>query len=154
MNNLKFLAWDKKEKRLSPVWSIGFKGWDGQEDSIINYVEIERDGTVEVFENEVVLMQFTGVKDKHGVEIFEGDIICIKTKHYDSDKKKDYWKKEIVWIKSVGLCYTKAYFDLTGKRKWDNDESYEDFRDDWEECDNIEVIGNIYENSELLEVNG
>ena len=98
----------------------------------------------------VEVMQYTGLKDKNGKEIYEGDILCIKTKDWSSEKDKSVWNKEIVWIKCQDLTYTKAYFDLEAKRKWDNDCSWEDWDDSWEINENIEVIGNIYENPELL----
>ena len=136
MNNriYRFRAWDKKNKRfISPffVRITGFgKIWILSEN--LDYVLDD--------ENNVEITQFTGLCDKNGKEIYEGDIIKIRTKKIE----------EIVWIKCHDLTDTKAYFDLEANQCWDNGNSYEDYDDRWERNENIAVIGNIYENPELL----
>lgn len=94
--------------------------------------------------------QYTGLKDKNGKEIYVDDIILIKTKQWDSEKQKNFWKKEYVLIKCNTLGNCKAYYDLDATKKWDNNGIYEDWHDYWEENDNIENVGNIFENPELL----
>ena len=63
----------------------------------------------------------------------------------DLENAKKYYKKAI--IKAEGITY-KAY--LEDGDKWDNDYSYEDWSDNWELCDHILIVGNIYETPELL----
>ena len=77
MREIKFRAWDKVTEKMYLVWDIGFKAWDG-EDSIINYIRICPDGTEDRFENQVELMQYTGLSDKNGKEIWEGDLVQTK----------------------------------------------------------------------------
>lgn len=78
--------------------------------------------------DEVILMQSTGLKDKNGVEIFEGDV---------------GWDDHLE-------VYGKVIFD-EGKFIYE----WENICDDLCEVNaDIEVIGNIYENPELLEVEG
>lgn len=81
----------------------------------------------DVYLSEVVLMQSTGLKDKNGVEIFEGDIVVIKY----SEHGLDYYEK---------IVFENGTF-TAGDEDWlYNIKDY------------CVVCGNIYENPELLEV--
>jgi len=80
------------------------------------------------FEGQFILMQFTGLKDKNGVEIYEGDYLKVK------DCYQDIF---IVEYHPLSFCL----FD--GK-----DGCMSDF--DWEDWERSEVIGNSFENPELL----
>lgn len=78
-------------------------------------------------------MQFTGLTDKNGVEIYEGDIVKLR----DVDGS-EFDILEVKWATNGYHLYKK---DQTG---WRSSLAYHD-----DEFD-IEVIGNIYENKELL----
>lgn len=78
---------------------------------------------------EAVLMQFTGLHDKNGKEIYEGDVIS-----WRSYKGECYYDNGRFWIKG---------FSCT----WQDDPS-----DAFSEGEPLEVIGNVYENPELLKV--
>ena len=74
-----------------------------------------------------ILMQFTGLKDKNGIDIYEEDIV--KTEH--------------AFVKTGIIIYTKHSFEIQGI--CDEDSLIKNY--DWS---GIEIIGNIYENPELL----
>ena len=106
-------------------------------------------------DTDAVFMQFTGLKDKNGKEIYEGDIVAIKFNHHYVDRVE--WKGK---PDAVG----EVYWDFGGFRlncRGTKDRRYADFWDfvaDEEDgytlvdmnLKHTKIIGNIYENPELL----
>lgn len=128
MREIKFRAWDAKQDQM-----------DYPEDG---YFSIGIESTGEFFgwfENDdggyrVELMQYTGLKDKSGREIYEGDII----RHqygYNKYTGKVFWDEENCMFK-----YT--------MKNWSDPVYYWDMR---EQSKMPEIIGNIYEHKDLLE---
>lgn len=116
MREIKFRAWEMNYKEIIDVDSINF------ETKIINTECAWR-----MF-SEVILMQYTGLKDVKGVEIFEGDIVI--------GKSLDFQGMGVVQ-------YFPPRFEIIGAKQ------HEGLFRVLESC--CEVIGNIYENPELLE---
>ena len=119
MREIKFRAWDKLNKEMFNVEIIDFQEKKLYEDTVSyrNFKNIE-------------LMQYTGLKDKNGKEIYEGDIL--------SNRNDEKLYKVI----------------------FENGSFRAEFKGDFEEysfdlidvvAQSCEVVGNIYENPELME---
>jgi uncharacterized phage protein (TIGR01671 family) len=121
---IKFRYWHKKEKRFVYLKAINFIDdmvtYDCQGEC--NYVDIAPF-------DDITPQQYTGLKDKNGDEIYEGDIVKATSDQYENEN-------------FVG----KVIFDEGCFLTWINKN---DIRGIWGE-DDIEVVGNIFENSELL----
>ncbi len=127
MKDLEFRAWLKD--RMVKVEGFDF------EYKYIEYKECDDDDYVD-YANfyEIELMQYTGLKDKNGVKIFEGDIV-----------KVDYLQEKIFEIIFVNGgfklkakdCSTEYDYSITSTMIEENA---------------IEIIGNVWENPKLLEI--
>ncbi|HFH6995391.1 TPA: YopX family protein [Streptococcus agalactiae] len=120
----KFRAWPKKFERMYDVTIIDFENGDvGLKDEY---------GGVAIGDiKQLILMQSTGMFDKNGVEIFDGDIVL-------TTRLIDYTYKD---FKGVVKMLEGCWLIDTG-----TDAVYL-----WSEIEENEVVGNIYQNSELLE---
>ena len=129
MREIKFRAWDKKNKMMLlndslSTHFISFNGSIGVHDNCGNVKY--NDGESFVSEK-IIPMQYTGLKDKNGNEIYEGDILSIL------QAETDISLKDVVVWEDAGFRMKYARFDQTCE---------------W--ADKSEVIGNIYDNPELL----
>lgn len=119
--------------------TLKFKAWDEDSQKMNGNIEIyiAKDKTIEVRpkDDKTILMQSTGLVDKNGKEIYEGDIIKCSDGH-------DYYFGVV--------AYDKDYGNFGVIEDNDEDVSSFGFLFEWENVEELEVIGNIYENKELL----
>lgn len=121
MRELKFRAWDKAQKKYIIPQRLAL-----DDDGALDFYVYNRGGyALECF----IVEQYTGLKDKNGKEIYEGDIVGFK------------------WTKRLYVVTYRVY-----------DASFILENDEWEETihlslekDDFEVFGNIHENPELSE---
>ncbi len=113
---------------------LKFKGWNNEIKKMIEPHDLYQNGIYwpKFGKRDLELMQYTGIKDKNGTEIYEGDIVLF---HGQYDKKK--------LIEEVIFKY--GSFFVAGYRIG------EIFTILKNKNDVIKVIGNKYENPELLE---
>lgn len=89
------------------------------------------------FEGKITLMQFTGLTDKHGVKIFEGDII---KNYYNGTPGILPHEKEFCSHRPMSVPSIEVWKDIRRVGKWEGANPYY-----------LEVIGNIFEHAHLLE---
>lgn len=125
---IKFRAYIKNQERMC--------GWDGVDGVRTYFREMSLD-------KDVCLMQFTGLKDKTGKEIYEGDVVRWHDTSEDIDKG---WSRTA--IVEIGPDLFFHCFDIGGKEH-NRDFHYGNFI--WKETEKyFEVLGNIYQNPELI----
>ena len=129
-DRFKFRVWNKKVKKMYDVKSMSYI------DGVIKRIEVQSDIGIAIFDeygkhiDNCILMQCTGLKDKNGKLIYEGDIL----------KLAEFGKPVEVKHRALGFVLRRGASNTVG---YDNDKYIP------EDC---EVIGNIYENHDLLEV--
>ena len=144
MRDIKFKVWDKIESLMfDKVEYIGFSDkvvhlkthnlCDDEE--LMNFNgnrwQDKCGGFNDIDFTEIELMQYTGIKDKNGVEIYEGDIV--KYKDYDDYLYKVVFVKNECRFFAVGVTETQS-------------ENYLGYKIN----NKLKVIGNIYETPNLL----
>jgi uncharacterized phage protein (TIGR01671 family) len=124
MRTNKFRAWDKIHNKMSNSFTL--LSAINQDQAFVNPENFD-------------YVQYTGLKDKNGVEIYEGYICEITGVNYR-------YMFEIVWDEQVaGFSFEQVMYGLSDM------EFMPDYLDWVEKLYRIQVIGNIYENPELLE---
>lgn len=109
---------------LYGIWEQGYILW-GMTNNVPNMVEVDPE----------TICQYTGLTDKNGKKIWEGDIL---EGHLDDKFPEDVTREKVIWHENGWKteepgCVDKEYFD--------------EF-----DAENFEVVGNVFDNPELLEV--
>ncbi|KIC96990.1 hypothetical protein LaR308_11940 [Lacticaseibacillus rhamnosus] len=121
---IKFRAWDKENKKMAQVSRIDFGP-----------------GGIKYLVDDSVLLEYTGLTDMNGREIYEGDILKVTGEDGES------YVATVKWFGDEGY----PAFDLAGiPASWSYDANAlaTIFQSGVETC---EVIGNIFEDKQLLE---
>ena len=123
----KFRAFCKRHKCIEEVFQITYLG--------DNDIKVEAECLSGYVGSDFILMQSTGIKDKNGVEIYEGDILKLHAIFLAPDDKIGYLEYSPKYGYSIILegnrLYRQEYWASTNKL-------------------NYEVIGNVWENEDLL----
>ena len=130
----KFRAWDSVKKKFVEHFFI-------TDNSLICNMEKPTSGynsPIPVEKSELILMQSTGLKDKNGKEIFEGDIIAIEV-----DDTETPINARVSQNSKIGVLMFHVFED-------NEDVPMVELLEDNSVA--FEIIGNVYENPELLEV--
>lgn len=142
---IKFRGWDKYDKKM--IYDLCqvdlFWNYYSYSDNIgLHFGKTGPNCVVEDFENKYI-MQYTGLKDKNGKEIYEGDILDVITinDNFADEFLIDINTKFIVDYNNDS--FAPSLISETCKN------IYHTF--DEIDSNDVEVIGNIYENPELLE---
>ncbi|EKJ8908445.1 hypothetical protein PJZ01_002294 [Listeria innocua] len=130
MRDIEYRAFVKETKKMLPVTDLCFNETEAAGVSGCGNANCTLCVDWYSFDD-VVLMQYTGLKDKNGKKIFEGDIVNCKF--------FDRMVSDIAGVINFIDCVW-AVSDFKNKRLYQ-----------LIDVDNIEIIGNIHENSEILE---
>lgn len=122
MRELKFRAWNKFHKKW--ILDVLIESSDNNNFTLATFHNLNE--TIKDEEETVHIMQYTGLKDKNGKEIYEGDIIEYNNL-FDEEIRKQIIKNMTEWLIEYGYEYEEMC-------------SYR----------NIIVLGNIYENGDLI----
>lgn len=131
MRDIRFRVWDKTHSIM----------WYSSDSNEI----VVGENTVYILDTEpyahehsdCVPMQYTGIKDKHGTDVYEGDILCYR----DEDGDKQYWP----------VSFENGCFVVNGSAIWDylrydkNDQPTNHLEA------SLEVVGNIYNDKDVID---
>jgi len=114
---IKFKAWDKEEKRWIDIEHL----WRNPKGIIETIIDNNGNHYNILQSDSIPFMQYTGLKDKRGIEIYEGDIVKYNAPQEVGKVVEVLFPDDYNWLKEC--------------------------------CGGLKIIGNIYENPELLNNN-
>jgi uncharacterized phage protein (TIGR01671 family) len=136
MREIKFMAWDIKNKKMCQVIKMYYVPDVGANEVLIQHPD-SFDELLLGVDTQAVLLQYTGLKDKKGKEIYEGDICHLIGSEYTGTAGEFGEVDKILLVE-----YQNNEGFILRDKGWTNYKIY---------SEEVEVIGNIYENKELLD---
>lgn len=144
MRAIGFRAFVKRKKKMLPVTDLCFNETEAVGVSGCGNAKCTLCVDWYSFDD-VVLMQYTGLKDKNGKKIFEGDVV---TAFSNINKYTDSFAGDV----EPTFCFTSIVYDgACFKTTYKGEPSYVLNQNGSSLVKHMEVIGNIHENPELLE---
>ena len=142
MRKTKFRVWDKTTEYMDDRVRVASIGGDTKVevlDGFSNWRELSKD--------DYILMQYTGLKDRVGTEIYEGDILEL----INEDGKRvavvcKFGNRRLVTDRGIAIDIQCFYFEVKGWKANPVVSNYKGLHD----LEIMEVRGNIYENPELV----
>lgn len=125
--------------------TIKFRAWDMHFNMMLNDLHIYDSFNEKItFKDRYVIEQFTGLHDKSGKEIYEGDIVRAHAFYFDGNEAEREFVGTVMYSDwcSFGIQDAKPRYGSGGWYEFSDTSHFEDT------C--IEVLGNIHENPDLI----
>lgn len=127
----KFRKWNKETKTMSQVEVLDLR--PGQ-----------------TYTDDPIIMQYTGLKDVNGKDIYEGDILCLPTHYRIIASNVDHWVDEFLEVKYSSLL---GGFIVLPSEKYLSRYLFDGFDKNGFYHKYPKIIGNIFQNSNLIRRN-
>ena len=121
-----------------------FRAWDKENNTMLTWEQLKSEADFSWFADEnSVFMQYTGLVDKHGVEIYEGDWIRVETQEEDNGEFPIGYVVRANDEPNMFIALPEQLKE-TGERQYHLESLYEHYSGEFE------VIGNIYQNKDIV----
>ena len=135
---IQFRAWDKKNKKMykragiSPHNDLQYAvKQEGGGSRYFNFDDLHIEQDSIYYPDDIILMQYTGLKDKNGEEVYEGDVL-----KWDDTEETGY----VEYMEETTEYVVDEWKEGNKRSKGHSLSS----------VDEVEIIGNIYQNPELI----